>query len=291
MKAHVKEMLGYNEVMRIGKYIIYKSKDLNTSFCYVDGNHNKIKEPLYHISIELHNKSIGDYKEFNLRESEYNEATLKNKSLEKIAEHEAERREYITAEWNYRKLIKSIEPVNYQFKNVTLTVVTKPCYYSAGNIVTKGGTCYPDRKVIEFYFNGKQFYQNIKVLDVDAVIGNDLLLDTIFYAQGFKNNYTPLVIDKFKTIEVDMFAPFRIKVVGLFWKLPTESEPILISNVRGYSYNYGIAECDIYDINGKNPRRISVKLSDLKPENIVGELSPDSMLNLSILINKYQMAE
>jgi len=291
MKSHVKEMLGYNEVMRIGKYIIYKSKDLNTSFCYVDNNHNKIKEPLYSIRIERHNKNIGCNREFNVRESEYSISTLKAKCLESITDYEAERREYLTNERSYRKMINSIEPINYQFKNVTLTVITKPCYYSAGDIVSKGGFCYPDRKVIEFYFNGKQFYHNFKVVDINYQIENDMLLDTIFYAHGFKDNWTPLNIEKFKTIEVDMFAPFRIKVVGLFWKLPTESEPILISNVMGYSNNYGIAECDIYDSNGKNPRRISIKLNDFIPENIVGKLSPESFLNYPILMNIYQMAE
>lgn len=288
MNVTHRKLLDFKEVLSIRKYKVYKSKDINNPFCYVDKDHKLIKEPLYSIVIERGNESLGNNYEFNLRESEYNIPDLKTKCREMIKNHESIRSSNIRREWEYRKRINGIEPVNYQFKNITLTVITKPCYYHGGNLTDKG-TPYTDKKVVDLYINGKHFYNNTRVLDIDQEIINDFLLDVIFFHTDIKENWTPIDITNFKTIKTNTYAPIRINTIGVIWKLPTESEEILFTNCYNYSYTLGEAKFEGYNQNNEH-KYINVKLKDLIPENIVGELRKDNLaMQLLVMRNKYQM--
>lgn len=209
------------------------SEDVNTSFCYVDVNDNKIKEPIYNATYFTHKRNrIFRVLSENLRESDAREVTLNDKLNLLIDEFENKRRERLINEFKYRRKIQAIEPINYLFNgDVMLTMVTECVYYSAGILSKRVGEFYPTKKLLVFYLNGKIFHNNTQVVDVDFYPSESYLVSVFQNIQTVLSHYAEINVSKFKTVKINLSPLPKMLMIGQTFNINGELLTIIDSNI------------------------------------------------------------
>lgn len=273
-----KIMLKYIKVATIGKYSIYRTEEnQNKIGNFLNEKGQKTSVPVYYIHARRGNKDL-HLVECSIAGEKLTTIDYIDTIKPKLDRYIKDREEKIIREYKYLRKIKSIEPINYKFKNTTITIKTEEAYYFEGSVMDT------ESKRLIIFIDGYKIH-SINQVPVDFEITEGYLREIYLLNYHERKIYhDPIKTDKYKTKLFDSYVIAACNVIGLIWKFKSEKENIAIIKCPSISSHYldwGIVRFEVKIGDNKHTYK-EINIKELQPENIVGKLVD----NISILINK-----
>lgn len=246
------------------------------NFNYVDEYKKPIKERVFSFILWKGN-SWDNSTHLNLKESELHTVLDRYKAI--IAEKKAERKHKLTIERSIRKQLPRY--LQWRFKNVVITLIESPCYYSQGYVNPYRGFFAEDEKHYDIYANDMPFRYCSGKVPVDFEFTTQWVLEHIAKAVVAKYNVNKLKdIRKRRHGKTVVIEKFNYNFVPYHFYI-------------GYAINFQNELHAIYNVHRKgfetDKGSIDFPIQDLHTIDVVGEL--DGMQAFVALKNKYNYVE